>query len=561
MNSKLTILAFLSLISVGSQAAETAFYTIEEVQSSSASVYGPWASGMAKDGTVVSLSSSNDAFSYFNVAPTSVDLAHRFRYEFPCEYQMSSTVCGSFWDGGAARALQWRYDTLSYVPQLSTIISGVTRGEVDGVVTKMGDSATDFVGYQVAQAATNSTYHQRTAFISLAGSLAMLNSTANANGSFSSAYDLLKIGDNTLVAGTANTSITGPDNAFGRCYNGNSYSEGEYRDCPGFNTQAAFWLLTPGASQAQATLGTAYYKPDNNVLQTSSVMGLAQLGDENIVAVGYSSTGDLGDSVDSGRNVAVTWNVTVNDSSITVSDPVKIPLPQSAPGEADEVLRHTWAVAANSQGYVIGNQKFSSVKSRNTPVEMFVYNINSNVTTLPLADTPHSGANSEAAALNSHNLVVGWRDERNESQPVYQGSPRLQEAFLYNINTGNTWRLNDLICGTDGTSNQCQQNGYYYYIVNATAINDAGVIAATAYRYASYDDWSKRNNPIVVSVRMAPSTSFETNYDVPASKVVTNGLPINDYGQSAGSGAVDWWVGLFLLPMLLWRRRTMSQSA
>lgn len=57
-----------------------------------------------------------------------------------------------------------------------------------------------------------------------------------------------------------------------------------------------------------------------------------------------------------------------------------------------------------------------------------------------------SGVNSEAAALNNHDLVVGWTDERSDvSKPVYGSVPRLQEAFLYNINTGTRYAINDLI--------------------------------------------------------------------------------------------------------------------
>jgi len=560
MNQKLTLLALLSCISLGANAAQEAFYTISEVQSASASNNGPWALGMAKDGAVVSLSSTNDAFSYFLMAPTGMDLAHRFRYEFPCDEQMSSTVCDTFWDGSASRALQWRNDTVSYLSQLFTTVSGTTRTEVDGVITKLGSDASNYVGYQVAQSPDSSGYyHQRNAMASVGGSLVALNSSANTDGhSFSSAYDMLSLGDSMLIAGTANTSNVAPDNAFGRCYNGNNYQEGEYRFCPGFNTQASVWLLTSGASAATAVQAPAYYNGDNGIVQTASVMGLADRGAGSVLAAGYSSTDKIDGDETSGRNVAVTWPVTVSGADVTIGNPSLIPLPKSAPGEGDKVLRHTWAVAVNSQGYVIGNQKYSGVKSRNTPVEMFIYNANSNSTSVPLEDSPSSGANSEAAGLNSHNQVVGWRDERSETQPVYQGSPRLQEAFLYNINSGSNWRLNDLICGKDGSTSQCQQNGYYYYIVNATAINDDGTIAATAYRYNSHDDWAKRTNPTVVSVKLSPNGSFDSNYDVPADRVVTNGLPTNDYGQSAGSGSLSWLTLCALLPLGWLRRRNGS---
>ena len=145
------------------------------------------------------------------------------------------------------------------------------------------------------------------------------------------------------------------------------------------------------------------------------------------------------------------------------------------------------------------------------------------------------GVDSEGAAINNNNQVVGWTDERSTTTDTVIGSvPRLQEAFLYNITTGNRYALNDLICGS---ASSCSQNGYYYYIEYANDILDDGTILASARRFSSYDNWSTLSNGtnVVVKLKVSSSTAFASNGDVPSSYVVSNQLPTFDYGASSGS--------------------------
>ena len=93
---------------------------------------------MAKDNSVASFVSSSDWFSFFNMAPNGMDLAQRLRYEMDCYSQLASSVCSAFWDGAPNKALQWRNNTLSYLPQVTTLIEGAQRGEQDGIITKLG---------------------------------------------------------------------------------------------------------------------------------------------------------------------------------------------------------------------------------------------------------------------------------------------------------------------------------------------------------------------------------------------------------------------------------------
>ena len=137
---------------------------------------------------------------------------------------------------------------------------------------------------------------------------------------------------------------------------------------------------------------------------------------------------------------------------------------------------------------------------------------------------------------------------------------KLYEAFLYNINSGNSWYLNDLICGTDSDgANACEQNGKYYYLAYANAIADDGTIAATAYRYDSETDWENQNDPTTVTVKLTPNESFDTDGDVPDSAVVTNQLPSTDLGEDDGGGSLGLGLLGGLLGLGLIRRRKNSK--
>lgn len=540
MNTKLTLLAGLTLLAMQAQAADTAFYQITEVTSTKPSNYGPWPVSMAADKTVNMLSTVNNASSYFDIAPMTMDLADRFRYEPGCPY--ASDVCSAFWDGSSNLAYNWRSQTVTYQSQNVSLLESTTTAEADGIIKAQGATSNIYVGYKVSDTAANGYYHERTGFAHLGESdIALVSPNPFSNiGGFASANSLLKIDDNTyLIGGTANTSTAADSSSLSNCYNGDTNKVGQYLYCPGFNNQAALWLTSPSAASATAVLAPSFYIGDSSNVQTAAVNGLATLTDGSIYAVGYSNTDKYSSSTTGAKNLAVYWPITVSSGTPTFGTIKNIPLPHGNPGEGDKVLRHTWAVAINKNGLVIGNQKYSVSSGRNYPVEMFVFSVTSGATaTTPLTNSPRNGSNSEAAAINDNNQIVGWRDERNQTQPIVTGSPRLQEAFLFNANTSNTWRLNDLIC----TSSTCVQNGKYYYIAYANAIASDGTIAATAYRYDSYADWSAQTNATVVPITLAPSESFDSNGDVPSSYVVTNALPTVNLGQSSGGGAIPLWL-------------------
>ena len=157
MNKKQTLVALAVLTSCAVQAQDP-FFTIEEVVSASDSSgnFGPWAVAMSKDDeTVAAFDVTNDWFSFFNMAPTGMDLAHRMRYERTCSSVLASDVCNTYWNKTDNRAKQWRLDTVSYVAQTESLVDGSTTSEQDGIVTGMGDTADERVGYTVSDSRNN----------------------------------------------------------------------------------------------------------------------------------------------------------------------------------------------------------------------------------------------------------------------------------------------------------------------------------------------------------------------------------------------------------------------
>lgn len=97
------------------------------------------------------------------------------------------------------------------------------------------------------------------------------------------------------------------------------------------------------------------------------------------------------------------------------------------------------------------------------------------------------GAGGKAGAINNYNEMVGQIDADN-TREVY-GKPRRKRGFIYPYNSTGTesdrraifdnqaWWLDDLTNGGDLSNDNNQ-----YRIIDATDINDAGVIAATAFK-------------------------------------------------------------------------------
>ena len=539
--NKTKVAALLSLLLSGVVAAQDPFYTITEVATASdrgSANFGPWALSISGDGdSVSSIAVTSNWYSYFRMAPSAMDLAHRFRYMTYCSSVLSSTTCDAYADNSNT-ASQWFSDLSANTAQTYNIVAtGVVSGSItktvssesEGIITRYShdDSEVDSVGYVLLSD------HKRKAVATIAGS--SVDVTDGSDYAFASAYDIIPVGSDYLVIGTAGNKKS---TAYNYCYNGSdidSYSA----YCPGYTTQAGFWLVNASSGVANKQLATSYYTAeDSDYPYTAGALGITKVGDEYI-AVGYSATWGytLNSTTSRPKNLATFWNL--GDGSLTAAPATGRIFSNNSdnPGtDSDYYYDNGWAVGINENGYIIGNRSYRLKESRNYPTKMFVAKYTSGSVSIVSSEIISTeGVDSEGAAINNNNQVVGWTNERSTTTDTVIGSvPRLQEAFLYNITTGNRYALNDLICGS---ASSCSQNGYYYYIEYANDILDDGTILASARRFSSYDNWSTLSNGtnVVVKLKVSSSTAFASNGDVPSSYVISNQLPTFDYGASSGS--------------------------
>lgn len=542
MKKQLSMLAILVSASLHAQAAQDPFFKIidDEVKG--------YASGISADGNgLIGINTKNDMAEHFSTVRFADFLVDRFRFEQGC--MLSNSVCNAFWNDKSNFAYQWRADFLAKTDQRSNV-GDLVSNETDGLITALGDVAGTSVGYKMDG-------KLRTAFAEVAGVVKVELKDGATTHSLSVPTSIKKLDDDQyLVTGTAATgkNIAVNSETYNWCFSGNDGQYGDYRYCPGLNTQASFWLLNSTGTFNKLIQANEYSRGRNEVIQTASALGVANVNG-SLYGVGYSSTGEIGSNYLDGRNLAAYWTLDLAGGKVGTTQ--TIPLAEGEPGKDDAKLQHSWAVGVNDNGYVIGNQRYRINKGQNRPVEMFVFNLNTKQTaSVPLQDSPISGAGSEAAAINNNNMVVGWRDSRHQTQPVVNGTNRMQEGFLLNAATGKNWYLNDLICGLDDAgAKQCAQNGYYYHIAYASGISTDGTVAATAFRYNSESDLKNRTNSTIVSVKLTPAVADYKNNE-PASYVVANAPVNNQTGQDGGSGGGGslFWLTLLALPFT-WLRR------
>ncbi|MGN5030200.1 DUF3466 family protein [Aeromonas rivipollensis] len=551
MKKQLSMLAILVGASLNAQAAQSSFFTITEVGQG-------YATGISADNSVLAaVKLMNDAGNFFSTAPFSDFLVDRYRFEQSCV--LSGDVCDAFWEDNAHFGYSWRRDFLDATSQRDNV--GIFGNETDGLAVAMGPESSTYVGYKATKNAVNGLANSRSGFAVINGSEPVVldgNYKVNGTNVLSSATSVTLIsGSQYLVTGTAATGLNRKVDTeeYKDCFNGDDDDFGDYLRCPGTDTQAAFWLVNNGV----ATLFQpgSYYSNSHDMVQTAgAVQAAKQKSDGSWIAVGYSATDH--EENEHSFDLATYWSLDLSNKS--VGETKAIPLNEGKPDDDDDTsLRASWAAGINANGYVIGNQRYRINKGQNRPVEMFVFDLNSPTSNAsePLKDKPINGANSEAAAINDHNMVVGWRDSRHQTQPVANGTNRMQEAFLLNAaSPSNNWYLNDLICGLDDAgAKQCAPNGKYYHIAYASGISSDGTIAATAYRYNSESDLNLRTNATVVAVKLTPAVA-DYQGNKPAEYVVSNAPVNNQTGQDGedGGGGSLFWLTLLALPFA-WLRR------
>ena len=182
----------------------------------------------------------------------------------------------------------------------------------------------------------------------------------------------------------------------------------------------------------------------------------------------------------------------------------------------DRKLRYTIATDINENNLVVGVGKNFSVENRSYAEKMFVFdNSNDQLKMLDASidsDIFFSGSNGYPAAINNSDQLVGWVDVESVNQ--VDGRQRRQRAFTYMagsdianspLKANKAWLIDDLTYSDDaiGSANNA------FRIAQATGINDAGVISATAFKCdGGYQESIKESqcatDERVVAVKLIP---------------------------------------------------------
>jgi uncharacterized protein DUF3466 len=290
-----------------------------------------------------------------------------------------------------------------------------------------------------------------------------------------------------------------------------------------FANQAAFWTVdTNSASRVIANEMVApdleVLDPDNRDRSYQASAQAVELVNNLPIAVGFAT-----DSVDNDYYAprAAIFESKAAGSSLTWTEKF-IPGIDIERGN-DRIYSYTVATDINANNVVVGVGKNFRAENRSYAEAIFIYdNQNDSLKMLDSsvnANIFFEGSNGRPSAINGNNQVVGWVDSETVNQ--IDGRERRQRAFTYiagdtaiagsPLTAGGSWMINDLTYGDE--SNQTVKNNNQYRITQATDINDAGVISATAFMCdGGYDSFSNEaqcggggaGKERVVAVKLVP---------------------------------------------------------
>lgn len=263
-----------------------------------------------------------------------------------------------------------------------------------------------------------------------------------------------------------------------------------------FANEAAFWIVDANGTKTSVVAsaitagsgnnrdGLAVIDKDNDSLSfQASAQAVALKGDDIPIVVGYS-TADVRDDF---YAMQATY-FTPKDSSLASWTATPIPGLNIKPGD-DRDFTYTMANGVNSHSVIVGDAKGNGTK----PQRAFIYQVgqgNAKFFDQLASSLFFKDSNSNAAAINNNGQVVGWVDVEasNGAEARHRAFTYINGAAQGPLKTGGAWMLDDLT-NDNGAANSIANS---YRIVDATGINNAGVISATAfYCDGGYDNLSK----------------------------------------------------------------------
>ncbi|AGB09937.1 hypothetical protein VPBB_1457 [Vibrio parahaemolyticus BB22OP] len=231
--------------------------------------------------------------------------------------------------------------------------------------------------------------------------------------------------------------------------------------------------------------------------------------------------------------------------------------------DGDTVHSNSRLTDVNSNFVAIGEAKRSGaylMPTGSAPNRLFVVEDvrkDSVVADYPITGIFFSGAGGHMGAINSYNEIVGQLDAETTRED--EGKPRRKRGFIYPYALGGTVsdRANEIFDGkawfldnlTNGGDFSADNNAFR--IINATDINDAGVISATAMKceggYKSTDhNASCDGTEKIVAVKLMPIAGA-TSADIQQRSIEDE--------ASEREGAGLGWLALTMLGLFGFRRK------
>ncbi|MFA0234438.1 DUF3466 family protein [Vibrio sp. 10N.222.55.C7] len=290
--------------------------------------------------------------------------------------------------------------------------------------------------------------------------------------------------------------------------------------------------------------------------------------------VGYNTVDGSGDLQDMNASVFVSDSLDISGSWTTKV----ISGAEVKSGSSNDDARYSNSVATdiNDNLFAVGYSKRNGYVPENGSAgnKPFIVTDAKNPTATYLSGGIFfSGSSGEAKAVNNYNELVGQIDA--ETTREVDGSERRHRGFIYpydlpsstderrvDIFGGKAWWLDDLTNDGDASSHNNQ-----FRIIDATDINDAGVISATAIKCTvdgndkPYDTTSHNSycggassNAVekVVAVKLIPikGARYDTGSDIDS--VVTRSTDTEKVERQGGSLG---WLTLTVLGLLGFRRK------
>ncbi|WP_394250884.1 DUF3466 family protein [Vibrio profundi] len=266
-----------------------------------------------------------------------------------------------------------------------------------------------------------------------------------------------------------------------------------------FSSKASLWNATEN-NQIAWSNNDSYPSRTGDYFAQGSMRGLVEVGNK-LYGVGYNTVSGSGDLHDLNASIfvsnALDFSSPIDLSSVTwTTTSVSGAEVKSGSSRDDAIFSNSVVTDVNKNLLAVGYAKRNGYVPENGSVANKAFIVESIEVGSPSANFNlqssifFSGAGSEAKAVNNFNEFVGQVDA--DTNREVDGSERRHRGFIYPHQADGTdasrialfdskaWWLDDLTNGVNSDGQDFSDQNNFFRIIDASDINDAGVISATA---------------------------------------------------------------------------------